>query len=136
MSRSKRTQTPRRRTASGSSKGGGDTHEVTIARSELYRGPIPPPQVLLGYNEIIPGLADRIVLMAEKEQAHHHLFSTNALKARVVEARLGQIFGLIIAVLGFLVAGYFASLGQPWAGVAIVGVHTVAIVTVFIKGRQ
>jgi hypothetical protein len=37
-----------------------------------FRGPIPPPSVLAGYNEVEPGFAERIVAMAEKEQSHRH----------------------------------------------------------------
>ena len=35
-----------------------------------YSGPIPPPDMLKGYNEIMPGLVDRIVITAEKQSIH------------------------------------------------------------------
>ena len=35
-----------------------------------YSGPIPPPEYLAKYNEIHPGLAERIIIMAESESVH------------------------------------------------------------------
>jgi len=37
-----------------------------------YSGPIPPAQELGEYDRIIPNGADRIMSMAEREQAHRH----------------------------------------------------------------
>lgn len=37
-----------------------------------YRGPLPPPAMLNDYNSVLPGLAARIVQMAENEQNHAH----------------------------------------------------------------
>ena len=37
-----------------------------VIRSE-FSGPIPPPSIIKGYEEILPGSADRILAMAEKQ---------------------------------------------------------------------
>lgn len=37
-----------------------------------HSGPIPDPDTLERYNQIIPNAANRILEMAEKEQAHRH----------------------------------------------------------------
>lgn len=37
-----------------------------------FKGPLPPPSLLLQYDKCIPGLADRIVEMAVNEQNHQH----------------------------------------------------------------
>lgn len=38
--------------------------------TEYYTGPLPHPDALKKYDEFMPGLAERIVRMAEKEQAY------------------------------------------------------------------
>ncbi len=38
--------------------------------ASLHVGPLPSPTVLGGYNRVEPGLAGRIVKMAEEEQEH------------------------------------------------------------------
>ena len=40
---------------------------LMVMRSEMYSGPIPPPEALARYEEIQPGAADRILKMAEKQ---------------------------------------------------------------------
>ena len=49
---------------------GGETSDaIGFAVSAGMSGPLPPPWILEGYNETIPGGADRIMTMAEKGQA-------------------------------------------------------------------
>lgn len=37
-----------------------------------FRGPIPPPNILSGYEKLLPGAADRILSMAENQTRHRH----------------------------------------------------------------
>jgi len=41
---------------------------------ETYAGPLPPPKLFEGYEQVLKGSADRILTMAEKEQSHRHSF--------------------------------------------------------------
>jgi len=43
-----------------------------LVKAESFRGPLPPPRYLAQYDKVIPGLAERIVRMAEAEQGHRH----------------------------------------------------------------
>lgn len=43
-----------------------------VTKSVQFSGPIPHPDTLKKYNDIVPGLADRIVSMAELDQRHIH----------------------------------------------------------------
>ena len=52
---------------------------LMIIRSEMYSGPIPPPEALARYEEIQPGAADRILKMAEKQQEHRMALETKAI---------------------------------------------------------
>jgi hypothetical protein len=53
-------------------------HEV-VASCE---GPIPAPSILRSYDEIVPGAAERIIAMAEREQEHRHAWERGALSAK------------------------------------------------------
>ena len=44
-------------------------------------GPLPTPDILLGYDEVLPGAAERIMRMAEKEQANTHEVEGIAVRA-------------------------------------------------------
>lgn len=41
-----------------------------ISRVEAFSGPLPPPEVLRGYNDVLPGAAERIFTMAEAQAEH------------------------------------------------------------------
>lgn len=40
---------------------------------QSFSGPMPPPALFREYDQILPGAAERIMAMAEKEQQHRHV---------------------------------------------------------------
>jgi uncharacterized membrane protein len=113
-----------------------------IEVSAQFQGPVPPPQVMAGYEEIVPGAADRLIAMAEREQAHRHQQQERLLNAQItdarqdrLEARVGQIFALIIGLGSISAGATTAVLGAAIAGgfIGTGGVATLA--AVFIMGR-
>lgn len=82
--------------------------EFHLLMVEQFSGPLPRPQDLAKYDETLPGAAERILVMAEKEQSHRHEMDREearqtdyALKADVSTIFRGQIFTFIL--IGFLV---------------------------------
>ena len=72
---------------------------VAVAQeSSSFRGPLPHPSHFEGYNNVLPGAAERILAMAEKQQAY------NIEQGRNMHSLLSK--GLWIALL--LVIGTFA----------------------------
>ena len=69
----------------------------------IISSPLPPPEVLEKYAEIDPSLPDRLVKMIEKEQKHRHLITF-----------LGQIFGLVVVLGGFISAIVLGIYGREW----------------------
>jgi len=112
-------------------------------RSEQFQGPIPPPQILNGYEQLLPGAADRIIRMAEKEGDHRHRMETKAvdaeihgLKCETIDTRIGQIFGLVIGLTTVLAGTYAAVQGSQVAGSLIGTSGVVGLVSAFIVGRK
>lgn len=108
-----------------------------------YSGPLPPPALLAKFEEIQPGLVERIVGMAERQAAHRQSLEVKRVEAIVddqraarAEARIGQICGLLIGIIA-IVGGTFASIhGSQWTGSIIGGGGVVALVSVFVYGRR
>lgn len=87
----------------------------------LFCGPIPPAHELLEYEKIIPGAAERLLKMAEREQKNSFKLSNK--KKRLL--RLGMILGFI-ALMGLIfLTGWAVYLKEPWVAtvlVAMIGV--------------
>jgi len=56
-----------------------DSGQVSLIRQE-FAGPLPHPSVLAGYDDVVPGSAERILRMAEKQLEHR--IGTESLLAR------------------------------------------------------
>ncbi len=84
-------------------------HSIEVAAA--FHGPLPPPDMLRGYEETLPGLAERIVTEAETESAHRREMETTALAADISLARRGQAgawmigFAFLIAAVVLVVSG-------------------------------
>lgn len=113
--------------------------QAVVAQSAQWSGPLPPPEALQKFNEVIPGGAERILKMAELEQRHRFEREGQALVAAVSDTKRGQWLGAVVAVvaIGGAVAAAFA--GAHWSiPVALVSVPVMAMIRALIvaKGPQ
>ena len=72
----------------------------------MHSGPLPSPETLAAYADILPDAAERIMQMAEKEQSQQHnidneriRLSESALNKKVNNERLGLIIAGLLGVL-------------------------------------
>lgn len=103
-----------------------------VIQSSRFTGPLPPPEQLKGYEEVLPGAADRIIKMAEDQAHHRQQIETMVVKSNSRDS----IFGIICAfVLGLVLIGggiYLALKGHsygPWLSIG--GFATLAGVFVY-----
>lgn len=101
-----------------------------------FSGPLPAPETLAGYDRIMPGLANRIVEMAEAYQKHQIGLERDQFKAATEFGRRGQWLGFGVALVGFAAAAYLGSLGQPAAAGVVAALDLGSIVTVFVVGDR
>ena len=76
-------------------------------------GPIPPPQILQQYNNIVPDAAERIIRMAEKQSDHRMALENKVVNSNLVKSYLGMIAGSSIAIFGLYIAKEIAINGNP-----------------------
>lgn len=65
----KKTPRPPANPKSGPPDQSGQVITQVLHEERRISGPLPTPDILLGYDEVLPGAAERIMRMAEKEQA-------------------------------------------------------------------
>jgi uncharacterized membrane protein len=76
---------------------------VVQAIKEEFSGPIPPPDIIEKYERIIPGSADRIMTMAEKQAAHRQAMEKKMIESESRDGLLGIIFAFLLGI-GCLIA--------------------------------
>jgi len=79
------------------------------AHFEQYSGPIPPSKEMQGHENVLPGSADRILSMAEREQFFQMAY-----------AIVGLILGFVAALALIALSAYIVSLGFAWQSVGVV----------------
>jgi uncharacterized membrane protein len=63
-----------------------------------YNGLLPGPNVLRQYNDIEPGTANRIILMAEQQAAHLQLLEKKTVYSGARDSLLGVVFAFILGM--------------------------------------
>ncbi len=111
--------------------GSDGTYEITDVRLESHQGPVPHPDSLVKYEAVVPGSAalffqmlQRNQDMAEREQAHRHgienrtvAIAENVERSNAYAITRGQIFALMLGLIGIVLAGLLAMRGQATAAV-------------------
>lgn len=85
--------------------------ELHIQQTSFHSGPLPPAAELQQFDSILPGLADRIVTMAEKEQSNAHELQRITAKGAHRMIFAGWLCAFL-TLLGLMVLAYFAMLAR------------------------
>ena len=108
----------------------------TLVQAQHYEGPIPPPEMLEKYNQIVPGSADRILKMAEEQASHRQYLEKQVIKSDIRNSVFGIISALIISLTTLFIAFSAIKLNQQFAGAIISTLGISGLVTTFIYGTQ
>ena len=140
----KRYQAKAARDLAQQSEQAGQVTTATIRhQSYEHSGPLPDPQTLTRYNEIIPDAAERILAMAEQNAEHYRQLERMALAAQVDDnnarhrnIRRGQIAAILSVAASFAIAGYALYLGHAAVSGTICSVTVIGLVATFVTGRS
>src|SRR3989338_7839901 len=110
--------------------------KVVAAEFSGFSGPIPPPQILQQYNNVVPDAAERIIRMAEKQSDHRMDLERKVVNSNISKSYLGMILGTVIAVCGLLVAKEISVNGHPWAASAIAALDLGGLIGVAIYNGE
>ena len=121
--------------------------------SQRFSSPYPPPRVLQEYDEVVPGLAEKLIelvesqtkhrLTLEKRQAELEMEVQRArlsaeiedMRAERREKRLGQWLGFGIGTIAIVAGAITSVMGAPVSGGFIGAGGVIGLVAVFVIGR-
>lgn len=110
---------------------------VVAGRFESFSGPLPPPTVLEKYDQILPGAAERIIKMAERQSEHRRGMEAKNLNSDIINSKLGLAFGFIIAMTGIISGAIvIVKSSEVVVGGVISFSSLAALVGVFIYGSR
>ncbi|PHS68398.1 MAG: hypothetical protein COB12_00650 [Flavobacterium sp.] len=108
---------------------------VTLVQQKMHSGPIPDAESLAQYNEIIPDGANRIMSMAENQQAHRIELENKVTTEQLNQSGKGQWFGFTLGIAGLAGGVYLGVNGFEIVGSIIGGGTVVSLVSVFVAGK-
>jgi len=101
-----------------------------------YKGPLPHPDILERFDELVENGAERIFSKFEKQSDHRRDIETKVINAQIKESSRGQTFGLIIG-LAFGIMAFIAALLDHDAFASVFGGTTiVGLVGTFVYGKK
>lgn len=95
-----------------------DNENTEMMRKEIraviseFSGPLPPPSIIQGYENVVPGAAERILAMAEKQSEHRQLMERTMIQSDSRDSLLGIIAALILGA-GCLVTSCVIAISVP-----------------------
>ncbi len=110
--------------------------EQMLEVSERWTGPLPRPDDLRGYDEVVPGSAQDIVTAFKEQGEHRRKQENRVVLHREIRSYIGQTMGFIIAIAFLLVSAWLINGGHELAGAALGTLDLGALVAVFVYGRR
>jgi uncharacterized membrane protein len=101
-----------------------------------WSGPLPHPEALERYNQIVPSAAERIIKMAETQHDHRIKIEKNVVDSNIAAQRLGTILGFIVAMTAILGGIFLVYVGKEATGIASIVTALVGLVGVFVYGKN
>ena len=111
-----------------------DTASKSLLSASIQRsGPLPAPADFSRYEDALPGAAERILAMAERQSAHRQTIEIKVISSDARNSTMGTIFAFFLGAIGLSVAGFVIQSGHDWAGVGIGGGTLTTMVISFLK---
>lgn len=99
-----------------------------------FQGPLPPPQLLEHYNQILPGSAERLISMWENQVKHRQELENKVITSDIRQSYFGSILGFIIALAAIGAGTFLAYIGRPTEGISAILSALVGLVGVYAWG--
>lgn len=113
----------------------------SVARLEFlqaqmsYSGPLPVPDMLAAYDEVVPGAARRMIESWERQTQHRHSLERQMVASNITNRSRGQIMAFVIAMTAIVGGIVLVALNKKVAGLATIFVPLSTIAGVFVYSQ-
>lgn len=118
-------------------------------QTQVYQGPIPPPEVLHKFDQLVPGTAERLIKLAEDESNHRRQMEKQAMDANIAAQQgqlrigeyqskavfrsdtIGQVAGLLVSITCVAGAIYLGANSHEITAGVLAAIPTAAVIRAF-----
>ena len=108
---------------------------IIEVRQENYRGPLPQARQLEEYERILPGAAERLFDMFEKQSHHRMDVEKLVIEGEISSKTRGQWFAFILGLVVYAGSIGLLFAGRPTEGLTGIIVATIGAVGIFVTGK-
>jgi uncharacterized membrane protein len=110
--------------------------QVARVESQSWAGPLPPPAILEGFNQVTENGAERIFQQWELETAHRRKMEERDFRWSVAEGFFGKTLAFIFVVLALGLAAYAVFMGANWLAAFLAAGTIASVVAAFIATNR
>lgn len=107
-----------------------------VTQAVQFSGPLPPPELLERYNEVIPNGAERIMAMAERQSAHRESLEAQVIAGNIANQARGSLYAFILCLVALLGGFALIMMGKNAYGLVSIVTSVTALATVFVYARR
>jgi len=101
-----------------------------------FSGPLPPPEYLAKYEQVLTGSANRIICMAEQQSAHRQYLEKKVVESNTDIQRWGLACAFVIAMTAIIGGIWLSFHGMSGTGLTSIITALAALVGVFVYGKH
>jgi|ERR1035437_4542965 uncharacterized membrane protein len=104
-------------------------------QGEYFSGPIPPPNLLARYNDVVSDGAERILAMAERQSKHRESLEAQVVAGNLRSQNRGNLYAFILALVTILGGIFLIYKGKDASGLAAIISSLVGLVSIFVYSK-
>lgn len=108
----------------------------TVVQVQHWEGPLPHPSTLRGFEDVVPGSAERIITQFEEQGRHRRKIENRVVWANIIQSAFGQILAFILFMTMVVGGGYLAYQGKELAGLGTIATAVVGGVWVLVQAKR
>lgn len=123
--------------ASPSATEAGSAVKITASQStEIFSGPIPPPEILEAYERVVKGSANRILTMAEEQSKHRKKLEEIVVLGGSRNQAAGMIFAFVLSLVIVGSGAFLIYHDKSLEGFGLILSDLLGLIGVFVYGKS
>ncbi len=107
-----------------------------LIQAQQFSGPLPHPEHLRQYEEILPGAAERILNGFERQSTHRQDLELRVVQANIQAQTRGAWLGFVVALTFLAGSAWLIANGYTLGGSILGGADIGGLVSVFVIGKR